>query len=87
LLHETQQRQSPSQTPKRTLASAAQRKRMPSSNITVQAALEERDRGFSYPLTLLGYVGIGVAISLAFSLLLYGVIRAIGWVIGGFATS
>ena len=53
----------------------------------MQAALEERQRGFSYPLTLIQYLGLGLAISLGVSLAVYGLVRAIGWVLGGFAMS
>jgi hypothetical protein len=40
---------------------------------------------FSYAARLLPPLGLGLAITLAVSLAIYGVVRAIGWVIGGFA--
>jgi hypothetical protein len=58
-----------------------------SETITVQAAKDERDRSFSYPLAFARYLAIGLAISLAISLAVYGIVRAIGWLIGGFAAS
>jgi hypothetical protein len=42
---------------------------------------------FSYTASFLPPLGIGFAITLAISLAVYGVVRAIGWVIGGFAAS
>jgi hypothetical protein len=42
---------------------------------------------FSYAAVLLPPLGIGLAITLAASLAVYYMIRAIGWVIGGFAAS
>jgi hypothetical protein len=42
---------------------------------------------FSWTLRLGYYLAIGMAITLALSLAVYVLIRAIGWVIGGFAAS
>jgi hypothetical protein len=57
-----------------------------SETITVREALK--------PLTSLDWLSVfattmalGVAITLLFSLVVYGLVRAIGWVIGGFAAS
>ena len=43
--------------------------------------------GFSWAFEFFSKLGIGLAITLALSLALYGLVRAIGWVIGGFAAS
>jgi hypothetical protein len=50
-------------------------------------ATVERDRQFDYSLNFVIRLGIGLMIALACSLAVYGMIRAIGWVIGGFAAS
>jgi len=42
---------------------------------------------FSYAASLLPPLGLGLAITLGVSLAVYGVFRALGWVIGGFAAS
>jgi len=42
---------------------------------------------FSWYPRLAYYFGIGVFISLVLSLAAYGLVRAIGWVIGGFAAT
>ena len=42
---------------------------------------------FSYAANFLPDLSVRLAITLAVSLLVYGVVRAIGWVIGGFTTS
>lgn len=42
---------------------------------------------FSYASALLTPLATGLAITLAISLAVYGLVRAIGWVIGGFAAS
>jgi predicted Co/Zn/Cd cation transporter (cation efflux family) len=42
---------------------------------------------FSYATELLPPLTIGLAITLAVSLAVYGFVRAIDWVIGGFAAS
>ena len=55
--------------------------------VTVKAAKEQRDRGFNYAMTLAQYLSIGLALALALAFAVYGVIRAIGWVIGGFVVS
>jgi hypothetical protein len=42
---------------------------------------------FSYPIEFLPPLAIGLAITLGLTLFVYGLVRAIGWVIGGFAAS
>jgi hypothetical protein len=42
---------------------------------------------FSWAQNISSYLAIGLGITLAVSLAVYGMVRAIGWVIGGFATS
>jgi hypothetical protein len=42
---------------------------------------------FSYAAVLLPPLGIGLAITLAVALAVYLLVRATGWVVGGFATS
>jgi hypothetical protein len=44
-------------------------------------------REFNYAATFLLWLGAGLAMTLAMSLLIYVLIRAIGWVIGGFAAT
>jgi hypothetical protein len=58
-----------------------------SEKTTVQAAKEVRDQGYNYAIRLAQHFAFGLAISLAASLALYGLVRAIGWVIGGFAAA
>jgi hypothetical protein len=41
---------------------------------------------FSYAAHFLPPLGLGLAITLGVSLAVYGIVRAIGWVIGGFAS-
>jgi len=42
---------------------------------------------FNYPTEFLPPLAIGLAITLGLTLFVYGLVRAIGWVIGGFAAS
>jgi hypothetical protein len=42
---------------------------------------------FSYAASFLPHLGLGLAITFGISLFVYGLVRAIGWVIGGFASS
>ena len=51
----------------------------------IRAAKPPKD--FSYAASLLPPLGLGLAVTLAVSLVIYGLVRAIGWVIGGFAAS
>jgi hypothetical protein len=50
--------------------------------------IDRRDlaEDFSYPAVFIPILSYGAAITLGFSLVIYVVIRAIGWVIGGFAS-
>ena len=41
---------------------------------------------FSYATELLPPLTLGLSITLALSLAVYGVVRAVGWVIGGFVS-
>jgi hypothetical protein len=42
---------------------------------------------FSYAASLPRFLGLGLAMTLGLSLAVYGIVRAIGWVIGGFVAS
>ena len=42
---------------------------------------------FSWTSSFLNWLGISLTVAVAASLALYGIVRAIGWVIGGFAAS
>lgn len=54
--------------------------------VTVQEAIQHREQGFNYPLRLTLFLSFGIAIALVASSAVYGIVRAIGWVIGGFVT-
>jgi hypothetical protein len=42
---------------------------------------------FNYPTEFLPPLAMGLAITLGLTLFVYGLVRAMGWVIGGFAAS
>lgn len=58
-----------------------------SEKVTLQAAMQERERGFNYSLSLAKSVGPWLPIALVVSLSVYCLVRAIGWVISGFTAS
>ena len=55
--------------------------------VSVEDILAAKNNGFSYAAAFALTMTYGLAITLAFALALYGLVRAIGWVIGGFAAS
>lgn len=55
--------------------------------VSLKAILDVREEDFSYASALLIPLSIGLLVTLAISLAIYGLVRAIGWVIGGFAAS
>ena len=52
---------------------------------TVSYAEARNPPEFNWWVSLLPPLGLGLGVTLAVSLALYGIVRAIGWVIGGFA--
>jgi hypothetical protein len=55
--------------------------------VSSQVALDTREEDFDYATSVASAIAVGLAITLAVSFAVYGTVRAIGWVIGGFAAS
>jgi hypothetical protein len=59
-----------------------------SRTVTYQEVLDASEPGgFHYWRVFASYLSVGLAITLAVTLAVYGIVRVIGWVIGGFAAS